>query len=341
MSDPRRELRRIVTSVRRDVDRLRREGRPAIVDESLADWLRKGAAAPAGAPGPAAKSPPASGFISATFTPPGLAPGSTAPRPAAGAAPRAGLPKMSPPKSAPGDAASAARAAAASASASAAADRAAEEAKSARTGLDPVAPPADEARPYAELTARLAERRTEALACTKCGLCETRTQVVYSAGTARYPLMFVGEAPGFHEDQQGVPFVGRAGQLLTDIITAMGVRREDIYIANVLKCRPPENRDPLPHEIEACWPWLEEQIELVRPRVLCTVGKYSAQLLTGAGPRATIGSMRGKVYRYKGLPVVPTYHPAFLLRSPSFKRATWEDVQIVRDLYLAAEGGPA
>jgi uracil-DNA glycosylase family 4 len=336
MSDPRRELRRIVTSVRRDVDRLRREGRPAVVDAELAEWLRKSGVAPAGAPVSAPKASPASGFLSATFTPPGARPAPTGARPAAGAEPRAGLPKMPASRPPAGSTPSTAMAAAV-----AAGEAAAPDAKSQKVGLDPVPLPAVESRPYEELTARLQERRTEALACTKCGLCETRTQVVYSAGTARYPLMFVGEAPGFHEDQQGVPFVGRAGQLLTDIITAMGFRREDIYIANVLKCRPPENRDPLPHEIEACWPWLEEQIELVRPRVLCTVGKYSAQLLTGAGPRATIGSMRGKVYRYKGLPVVPTYHPAFLLRSPGYKRATWEDVQLVRELYLAAEGGPA
>jgi uracil-DNA glycosylase family 4 len=335
MSDPRRELRRIVTSVRRDVDRLRREGRPAVVDAELAEWLRKSGAAPAGAPGSAPKAPPASGFLSATFTPPGARPAPSGSRPAAGVEPRAGLPKMPASRPPAGSTPPTAIAAAA------AGEAAAPDAKSQKVGLDPVPLPAVESRPYEELTARLQERRTEALGCTKCGLCETRTQVVYSAGTARYPLMFVGEAPGFHEDQQGVPFVGRAGQLLTDIITAMGFRREDIYIANVLKCRPPENRDPLPHEIEACWPWLEEQIELVRPRVLCTVGKYSAQLLTGAGPRATIGSMRGKVYRYKGLPVVPTYHPAFLLRSPGYKRATWEDVQLVRELYLAAEGGPA
>lgn len=323
--DPRREFRRIVTSVRRDVDRLRREGRPAVVDAELGEWLKSGSPT-AGAPKSSATTMAAAKIAAAKS-----------------ALPRTGLPSM-PMKggaSAVASASSPDPASADSSSANAAAAEAAADARAARVGLDPVPPPAAESRPFEELTARLAERRTEALACVKCGLCETRTQVVYSAGTARYPLMFVGEAPGFNEDQQGVPFVGRAGQLLTDIITAMGFSREEIYIANVLKCRPPENRDPLPHEIEACWPWLEEQIELVRPRVLCTVGKYSAQLLTGAGPRATIGSMRGKVYRYKGLPVVPTYHPAFLLRSPSYKRATWEDVQLVRELYLAAEGGPA
>jgi len=211
--------------------------------------------------------------------------------------------------------------------------------RSGGTALPPVTIPVDDTRDLAVMTAALEAMRIEASTCPKCGLCEGRTQVVFSGGTARHAIMFVGEAPGFHEDQQGVPFVGRAGQLLTDIITAMGFDRNDVYIANVLKCRPPENRDPLPHEIEACWPWLEQQIELVQPRVLCTLGKYSAQLLTGAGPKSTIGALRGKIFHYKGIPVVPTYHPAFLLRSPSFKRAAWEDVKLVRDIYLAPKRG--
>jgi DNA polymerase len=205
--------------------------------------------------------------------------------------------------------------------------------KPAVKALPPVGLPAADPRPLAEMTAELTRLAAEAAECRQCGLCETRTRVVYGTGTARQPLMFIGEAPGFNEDQEGVPFVGRAGKLLTDIITAMGFDRAQIYIANVLKCRPPENRDPLPHETAACYPWLERQIELVKPRVICTVGSHSARLLTGR-PKDTIGTLRGKVHYYKGIPVVPTYHPAFLLRSPGYKRFTWEDVQLVRDLYL-------
>jgi DNA polymerase len=211
------------------------------------------------------------------------------------------------------------------------------EAASSSKALPAAGVPRNDARDLDVLRRDLEALGREAAVCTKCGLCESRTQVVYGSGSARQPLMFVGEAPGYHEDQQGLPFVGPAGKLLTDIITAMGFERRDVYIANVLKCRPPENRDPLPHEIEACRPWLERQIEIVRPRVICTLGKHSAQLLTRS--KASIGAVRGKVHDYKGIPVVPTYHPAFLLRSPGYKRATWEDVQLVRELYLAAEAG--
>jgi DNA polymerase len=327
MSDDRAELARLARDVRRQVDREARAGRGTVVDPALAEWL---AARP-----PAAASPRlvvASGRVTnprATGLPsiPSRSDGVGDPPAAAGTAARAPLPKPpalgAPPARGAGSPGVAPPAAPARAAAA----------------LPAVAPPADDPRDIPAMTAALDAARTEALACVKCGLCEGRTQVVYAGGFPRHPLMFVGEAPGFHEDQQGVPFVGRAGQLLTDIITAMGFDRNEVYIANVLKCRPPENRDPLPHEIEACWPWLEQQIDLVKPRVICTVGKYSAQLLTGAGPKATIGTLRGKVFRYKGIPVVPTYHPAFLLRSPSFKRAAWDDVQLVREIYLAGTAG--
>lgn len=311
MSDDRTELARLVRDVRRHVDRERKIGRSTIVDPALTDWLAQEARR-APAPGASGKGP-AEGprlVASGRVTSPRAQPLPAAP-PAAGRAPLPKAPPLGPVEPV---------------------------SRSGGTALPPVAVPADDTRDLAAMTAALESMRVEASTCPKCGLCEGRTQVVFSGGTARHGLMFVGEAPGFHEDQQGVPFVGRAGQLLTDIITAMGFDRNDVYIANVLKCRPPENRDPLPHEIEACWPWLERQIELVRPRVLCTLGKYSAQLLTGAGPKATIGTLRGKVFHYKGIPVVPTYHPAFLLRSPSFKRAAWEDVKLVREIYLAPPG---
>ncbi len=305
MSDERSELARLVRDVRREIDREKKVGRSTIVDPELTDWMAQGSRVAAG------PRLVASGRVTA---PGAQAPPSALPR-TASTPNRAPLPKA--PTTQP----------------------AAEPVpRSGGTALPAVSIPADDTRDLAGMTAALLALRIEASTCPKCGLCEGRTQVVFSGGTARHGLMFVGEAPGFHEDQQGVPFVGRAGQLLTDIITAMGFDRDDVYIANVLKCRPPENRDPLPHEIEACWPWLEQQIELVRPRVLCTLGKYSAQLLTGASPKTTIGALRGKVFRYKGIPVVPTYHPAFLLRSPSFKRAAWEDVKLVRDIYMAPPG---
>ena len=172
--------------------------------------------------------------------------------------------------------------------------------------------------------------------CTKCRLHQGRNKFVFGVGNPNAKVMFVGEGPGRDEDLKGEPFVGRGGQLLDKILAAIQFDRTQIYIANVLKCRPPENRDPLPHETAACYPWLERQIELVKPRVICTVGSHSARLLTGR-PKDTIGTLRGKVHYYKGIPVVPTYHPAFLLRSPGYKRFTWEDVQLVPDLYLKSD----
>ncbi|NNF05432.1 MAG: uracil-DNA glycosylase [Candidatus Eisenbacteria bacterium] len=174
----------------------------------------------------------------------------------------------------------------------------------------------------------------EASTCKNCGLCETRNKVVFSSGTARTKVMFVGEAPGADEDRQGLPFVGRAGKLLDQIIDAVGFDREEIYVANILKCRPPNNRDPKPEEIEACTPYLEQQIELVKPRIICALGRFAGQFLTDQ-PKASMGSLRGKVAKYKdGTPVLPIYHPAALLRNPNWKRVVWEDVQILRQEYL-------
>ena len=181
----------------------------------------------------------------------------------------------------------------------------------------------------------------EARACTKCGLCSTRTNAVPGVGSARTGIVFVGEAPGADEDARGEPFVGRAGELLTKMIAAMdekqlipGVKlsRETVYIANVLKCRPPENRNPLPHEIESCSPYLMRQLEALQPRVICCLGKFAAELLLQI--KGTIGGMRGKTYRWRGAKLIVTYHPAYCLRSPSAKRPVWEDLQRLAQEYL-------
>jgi len=181
----------------------------------------------------------------------------------------------------------------------------------------------------------------EARACTKCGLCSTRTNAVPGVGSARSGIVFVGEAPGADEDLRGEPFVGRAGELLTRMIVAMdekrlipGVRlsRETVYIANVLKCRPPENRNPLPHEIESCSPYLMRQLEALKPRVICCLGKFAAELLLQI--KGTIGGMRGKTYRWRGAKLIVTYHPAYCLRSPSAKKPVWEDLQRLAQEYL-------
>jgi len=192
------------------------------------------------------------------------------------------------------------------------------------------AAPATEAAEAAEAAAAGWEPlRAAALACRKCALCETRTTVVFGEGAPDAPLMFVGEAPGRDEDRSGRPFVGRAGQLLTDMIAAMGFRREEVYIANVLKCRPPENRDPLPDEIAACSTYLLRQVDLVDPKVICTLGRFSMRLLIGEEVGG-ITRVRGRVFRgYGGRTVVPTYHPAYLLRNPPAKREAWEDLKTI------------
>lgn len=170
---------------------------------------------------------------------------------------------------------------------------------------------------------------TEAAECRACRLCEKRRQAVFGTGNANADLMFIGEAPGASEDAQGVPFVGPAGELLTKIIEAMEMRREDIYIANTVKCRPPGNRDPEADEVAACRHFLDRQIELVAPKVLVALGRVAGQLLIGTDE--SLGRMRGRWYEVQGIPTRVTYHPAALLRTPSWKRPTWEDMQLVRD----------
>ena len=168
--------------------------------------------------------------------------------------------------------------------------------------------------------------------CPRCKLSKTRTNIVFGQGNPHADLMFVGEAPGRDEDEQGLAFVGRAGQLLTKIIEAMGKKREDVYIANCLKCRPPNNRNPEPDEIASCRPFLEEQIRLISPKVIVTLGTFAAQALLETDE--PIGRMRGHWRSAHGTRVMPTFHPAFLLRSPERKKDVWEDMKLVRD-YLA------
>ena len=177
--------------------------------------------------------------------------------------------------------------------------------------------------------AELAAVRAAAEACTRCRLAQGRQKVVFGAGNPAADLMLIGEAPGAEEDKQGLPFVGAAGELLTKIIQAMDLRREDVYIANILKCRPPGNRDPQPDEIAACRGFLERQIELIQPKVIVALGRIAAQALLGND--SPIGQMRGQWYRVRGVPAMVTYHPAALLRNQGLKRPTWEDMQQVRD----------
>jgi len=191
-------------------------------------------------------------------------------------------------------------------------------------------------------TALLSTIASEVRACKQCGLCDTRIQAVPGVGSARSGIVFVGEAPGADEDRRGEPFVGRAGELLTRIIKAMDdarlipgvpLTRDTVYICNVLKCRPPENRNPLPHEIESCSPYLRRQLAALRPRLICCLGKFAAELLVGV--KGTIGGLRGKIYRYQGAKLIVTYHPAACLRNPAYKRPVWEDMQLLAREYLS------
>lgn len=171
--------------------------------------------------------------------------------------------------------------------------------------------------------------------CTRCALHKTRTNAVFGVGNRQAEWMVIGEAPGADEDRQGEPFVGRAGQLLNSMLRAMGSPREQVYIANILKSRPPNNRDPKPEEVEACIPYLARQIELVNPRIILCVGRIAAQNLLATD--TPIGKLRGKVHRLgaQQRPVVVTYHPAYLLRSPNEKRKAWEDLQLALRTFAA------
>jgi uracil-DNA glycosylase family 4 len=168
--------------------------------------------------------------------------------------------------------------------------------------------------------------RTAVASCTACGLEKTRTQTVFGVGNRNAELMIVGEAPGFNEDKQGEPFVGRAGQLLTAMLQAIGMERETVYIANILKCRPPNNRDPLPEEVNLCTGFLQKQIALIQPKLLLAVGRIAAQYLLES--KATLGNLRGRMHKFGDTPLVITYHPAYLLRNPKDKAKAFQDLQL-------------
>jgi uracil-DNA glycosylase family 4 len=179
------------------------------------------------------------------------------------------------------------------------------------------------------LQARTLEELRAAIGdCQRCKLCSGRTHLVFGVGNPRAQLMFVGEGPGRDEDLQGEPFVGRAGQLLTDIITkGMGLRREDVYICNVVKCRPPDNRNPEPDEVAACEPFLKKQIDVVRPQIIVALGKFAVQTLLQS--KVPITKLRGRWASYHGIRLMPTFHPAYLLRNPADKKLVWEDIKKV------------
>lgn len=178
--------------------------------------------------------------------------------------------------------------------------------------------PASVAHPLDEIRRELGD-------CRRCNLCQGRKNIVFGEGNPRAELVFVGEAPGADEDAQGRPFVGRAGQLLTKIIEAMGLKREGVYICNILKCRPPGNRNPLPEEIEACEPFLVKQLQSINPKVICALGTFAAHTLLKTEVPITL--LRGRFHSYQGVQLMPTYHPAYLLRNQGAKKLVWEDVQ--------------
>lgn len=178
----------------------------------------------------------------------------------------------------------------------------------------------------------LEELRSEIGNCKRCKLHAQRKNIVFGVGNPGARLVFIGEGPGRDEDIQGEPFVGRAGQLLTRIIQSIKLKREDVYIANIVKCRPPENRNPQPDEIKACEPFLFSQLEIIRPEIICALGNFAAQTLLMTSEKIT--KLRGKFYNFKGVKLMPTYHPAFLLRNPDMKRDVWEDMKMVQEEYL-------
>ena len=195
------------------------------------------------------------------------------------------------------------------------------EAKADAPVLEPSAPPVRDGLDWPAL-------RDAVSGCTQCALHETRTQTVFGVGNENADWMIIGEAPGAEEDRRGEPFVGRAGKLLDEMLRAVGQGRDKVFIANILKCRPPNNRDPKPEESAQCRGYLERQIELVQPRIIVAVGRIAAQLLLDTD--TPVGRLRGKPHRLGGTPLVVTYHPAYLLRSPSQKRKSWEDLCLAR-----------
>jgi len=175
----------------------------------------------------------------------------------------------------------------------------------------------------------LDQLKASVLNCTECALSKSRRNLVFGEGSSTAKLMFIGEAPGLQEDIQARPFVGKAGTLLTKIIEAMGLKREDVYIANCLKCRPPQNRNPLPSEVIACREFFMKQIKIISPKVICCLGKFAAQTVLMS--EESISRLRGKFYNFENIKVMPTFHPAYLLRNPQEKRLVWEDMKKIRD----------
>lgn len=177
----------------------------------------------------------------------------------------------------------------------------------------------------------LSDIRTDLGECQRCRLAETRRHIVFGDGNPDAKLVFVGEGPGRDEDLQGLPFVGAAGQLLTKIVAAMGLTREQVYICNIIKCRPPQNRNPHPDEIKTCIPFLYRQMAAIRPLFICALGKFAAQTLLKT--ETPISRLRGRFHEADGVRILPTYHPAYLLRNPEQKRAVWEDMQLLMKEY--------
>ncbi|MCX8116362.1 MAG: uracil-DNA glycosylase [Desulfobacterota bacterium] len=181
----------------------------------------------------------------------------------------------------------------------------------------------------------LSEIRSELGDCRRCPLHRTRKTIVFGEGNEQARLMLIGEGPGYEEDVQGRPFVGKAGQLLTRILQAIQLQREEVYITNIVKCRPPQNRNPEPEEVEACSPFLWKQIQAIRPKVICALGTVSAQTLLRTDAKIT--ALRGRSFEVSGIPVFPTYHPAYLLRNPDKKREVWEDMKRIAQALAGAE----
>lgn len=191
-------------------------------------------------------------------------------------------------------------------------------------------------RPAVEVAADdLAGLAAKAAGCRLCELADTRTEVVFGAGNPNADVLFIGEAPGRDEDLKGEPFVGRAGQLLDRMLSAIDMSRENVYIMNTIKCRPPNNRDPRVDEVQACSLWFEQQIELLQPKVICLLGRVAAQTVLETD--AALAALRGHWHDYKGIPVWVTYHPAYLLRSPQQKQKSWSDLQVLSSRYSALQ----
>jgi len=183
----------------------------------------------------------------------------------------------------------------------------------------------------------LEEIRRELGDCKRCKLHRTRSTIVFGEGNKKAKLMFIGEGPGYDEDVQGRPFVGKAGQLLTKIIQSIHLEREEVYITNIIKCRPPQNRNPEPDEIQSCHPFLEKQIQSIQPKMICALGTFAAQTLLSTDAKIT--SLRGRVFELGGIKVLPTYHPAYLLRNPERKREVWEDMKQISAWMAEEDGG--